>query len=277
MSKPMIGVQLYSVRDDMKKDFEGTLKKVAEMGYECVEFAGYFGHSAEEVRAMLDKYGLKAISVHQSYDVFLEDEKTNIDYLKTLGVKYCGIGWVSSDSHKGGEKYEQLKKDITTVSKALKKAGIQLCYHNHDFEFEKYEDKFLLDWFYEELDADTIETEIDTAWVKYAGYDPCEYLKKYTGRAHIVHLKDFVSTGFANGPVYALIDKEGKVNEKPSQEDNNFHFKPLGDGLQDIPAVIDAALDAGAQYLIVEQDVSEDIPALDAIKKSREYLKTLGY
>ena len=83
MSRFKLGLQLYSVRDEMEKDMDTTLKKVAEMGYECVEFAGYFGHSAEEVKAMCDKYGLEAVSVHQKHNVFLEDPENSVKYLKT--------------------------------------------------------------------------------------------------------------------------------------------------------------------------------------------------
>lgn len=277
MSKLKVGIQLYSLRDDMEKDMDATLKAVADMGYDCVEFAGYFGKSAEEVKAMLDKYGLEAISVHQGYEVFLEDEKANIDYLKTLGVKFCAIPWMDVKKHKGNDVYPQTVAEITKVAKALKAAGIQMCYHNHDFEFEKYDDKFLLDWLYEDIPSDLLETEIDTCWVKYAGYDPCEYISKYAGRAHIVHLKDFTCNAFAGGPVYALIDDEGKEGKKASKEDNGFMFKPVGSGIQDFPSIIAAAEKAGAEYVIVEQDQSEERPAIEAAEMSRKYLKSIGY
>lgn len=277
MSELKVGIQLYSLRDDMEKDMDATLKAVADMGYDCVEFAGYFDKSAEEVKAMLEKYGLEAVSVHQGYEVFLDDEKANIDYLKTLGVKYCAIPWMDVKKHKGNEVYPKTIEEITKVAKALKSAGIQMCYHNHDFEFEKYDDKFLLDWLYEDISADLLETEIDTCWVRYAGYDPCEYIAKYAGRAHIVHLKDFTCKAFAGGPVYALIDDSGKEGKKASREDNGFMFKPVGSGIQDFPSIIEAAKKAGAEYVIVEQDQSEERPAMEAAKMSREYLKSIGY
>lgn len=277
MSKLKVGIQLYSIREDMEKDMDSALKAVADMGYDCVEFAGYFGKSAEEVKAMLDKYGLEAISVHQGYDVFLEDEKANIEYLKTLGVKFCAIPWMDVKKHKGNDVYPKTIEEITKVAKALKAAGIQMCYHNHDFEFEKYEDKFLLDWLYEDIPSDLLETEIDTCWVRYAGYDPCEYIAKYAGRAHIVHLKDFTCKAFAGGPVYALIDDSGKEGKKASREENGFMFKPVGSGIQDFPSIMSAAEKAGAEYVIVEQDQSEERPALEAAEMSRKYLKSIGY
>jgi len=276
MSNLKVGIQLYSLREEMEKDMDATLKKVKEMGYDYVEFAGYFGKSAEEVRAILDKYELTCISVHQGYDIFLNDEKASIDYLKTIGAKYCAVPWMGLEKHKGSDVYEQTIKEFNQVGKALKDNGIQLLYHNHDFEFQKVDDKFILDWLYESVSEDILKTEIDTCWVHYAGYNPSEYVLKYSGRAPIVHLKDFVCKNLAQGPVYALIDNEGKEGKAASREDNGFEFRPVGSGIQNFPEILKAAEKAGAEYVIVEQDQWYDGSALDCAKQSREYLKSLG-
>lgn len=277
MSDFKIGIQLYSLRDDMEKDMEGTLKKVAEMGYDCVEFAGYFGHSAEEIRGWLDKYGLEAVSVHQTYDVFLENEQENIEYLKKLGVSYCVIPWMGIEKHKGSDVYDATIADIKKVAKALKAAGIKMGYHNHDFEYELFEGKPLIDWLYGDIPADLLDAEFDTCWVKYAGFDPCEYIEKYSERVNLVHLKDFTCKKFAGGPAYDLISSDGTSMGNETKEDNGFVLKPLGDGLQDFPSIIESAKKAGASYLIYEQDNSADIAPIEAAKKSREYLKSIGY
>ena len=276
MGNLKIGLQLYSVRDDMEKDMYGTLKQVKEMGYDYVEFAGYFGKSAEEVKAMLDEIGLTAISVHQVHSLFLEEGQPAVDYLKTIGAKYAGIPWMAVEDHKGAAHYDEVIEGIKKAAQLLKDNGIQMLYHNHDFEFKTFEDKFLLDWLYETIPADLLQTEIDTCWVKYAGYDPCEYIKKYAGRSPVVHLKDFTCKRFGGGPAYALIDENGNEIET-TKEDNGFMFKPVGDGLQDFPAILKAAEEAGAIYAIVEQDQSPECPALESVAKSRAYLKTLGY
>ena len=279
MKKFKVALQLYSIREDMEKDMDAALKQVKEMGYDYVEFAGYFGKTAEEVKALLDKYGLECISVHQSYDVFLEDAKANTDYLKTIGAKFCAVPWMGVEKHAGSENWEQTVKDFNKVGKILKDAGIQLLYHNHDFEFNKFENKFLLDWLYETIDEDILKTEIDCCWVRYAGYDPAEYVKKYTNRSPVVHLKDFECKNFDMGAVYALIDSDGNDGgtDKPeSREDAGFMFKPVGYGIQDIPAILKAAEEAGAEYVVVEQDQSPERPAMESAKMSREYLKSLG-
>lgn len=277
MKKFKVGVQLYSVRDNMAEDMYGTLKAVKEMGYDYVEFAGYFGKSAEEVKAMLDELGLEAASAHQSYDLFLKEGQKAVDYLKTLGAKYVAIPWMAAENQKGCAEYDSIIEDIKKVAKLLKDNGIQLLYHNHDFEFQKFEGKFKLDWLYETIPADLLQTEIDTCWVHYAGYDPSEYLLKYVGRAPVVHLKDFTCKALGGGPAYALIDENGnEIEDAPNKEDNEFKFAPCGQGRQDFVKILDAAEKAGAEYVIVEQDQTYDTPALDAIKQSREYLKTLG-
>ena len=275
MKKFKIGLQLYSIREDMEKDMDSALRQVKEMGYDCVEFAGYFGHSAEEVKAILDKYGLECVSVHQAPQLFVDEGQKAVDYIKTLGVKYAAVPWYEKDKLAGSPEWDNTVKMFTEVAELLKKNGIKMMYHNHDFEFNKVDGKFILDWIYDTIPQDLIELEVDTCWVHYAGYNPAEYLLKYSGRINIVHLKDFACKNLGGGPVYALIDEDGN-EKKGSKEDNGFEFRPVGHGIQDIPSIIEASEKAGASVLIVEQDQSNDRPPMEAAKMSREYLKSLG-
>ncbi len=272
-----IGLQLYSVREDLAKDFEGTLKKVKEMGYDYVEFAGYLGKTAEEIRKILDEIGLTAVSVHQTYLDVLDKPET-VDFIKTLGAKYYAMPWMPAENCLDAQKFNAIIADMQDAGQILKDAGIQFCYHNHDFEFAgKIDGKYALDYLYATVPADILETEIDTCWVRYAGLDPAKYLKQYKGRAHIVHLKDFICKNFAAGPVYDLIGDSDEEAKKPiSKEEAGFQFMPVGSGIQDIPAIIAAAEEAGAEILIVEQDQAVTATPLECAKISREYLKTLG-
>lgn len=271
-----IGLQLYSIREDMEKDMDATLKKVKEIGYDYVEFAGYFGHSAEEVKAMLDKHGLECVSVHQAPQLFAEEGQSAVDYIKTLGAKYCAIPWYEASCLAGTEKWPETVELFTKVGKLLKENGIQQLYHNHDFEFKKFEDKYLFDWLYETIPEDYLQPQIDTCWVNYAGCDPVEYIEKYAGRSKVIHLKDFICNKKGNGPAYALIGEDGTEEKAASKEDNGFEFRPLGMGVQNIPAILEAADKIDADILIVEQDQSNDRPPLEAAEISRKYLKTLG-
>ena len=118
MKKFKVGLQLYSVRDAMEKDMDATLKAVKEMGYDYVEFAGYFGKTAEEVKALLDKYELKAISVHQATDLFEKEGKAAVDYLNTIGVEYSAIPWY--DKNELYNNWDETVKKFAEVSKLLK-------------------------------------------------------------------------------------------------------------------------------------------------------------
>lgn len=274
MGKYKIGLQLYSVRDDMKEDMEGTLKKVAEMGYECVEFAGYFDHSAEDVRAMCEKYGLEPVSVHQKYDVFLNDTENAVNYLKTLGVKYSAIPWQGEWE----TKYDENVEDIKKVGKILKDNGIQLLYHNHDFELQiMHNGKYVLDALYSDVDSSILQPELDLCWVHYAGCDPIEYIKKYGSIEEIIHIKDFECKNLASGPVYGLIDSSGKEENGRDKDGDGFEFRPVGHGRQNVKALFEAMDNSKIKYVIVEQDAHPTNSALEDAKISIDYIRSIGY
>lgn len=274
MSNIKVGLQLYSVRGEMEKDFEGTLKRVKEIGYDFVEFAGYFGRSAEEVKALLDKYELTAISVHQAPALFVNEGQSAVDYLKTIGVKYAAVPWYEASKLAGTDEWENTVKMFSDVAKLLSDNGIQMLYHNHDFEFGKFEDKYLIDHIYDEVKG--IDPEFDVCWINYGGEDPVKYINKYKGRVTVVHFKDFVCKKLGAGPVYALINEDGKEGKKASREDNGFEFRPVGSGCQDFDSIIAACEACGTEYVIVEQDQTYDTPSLEACRMSREFLRSKG-
>jgi len=276
MKKFKVGVQLYSIRDYMEKDMDKTLGEVKAMGYDYVEFAGYFGKSAEEVKALLDKHGLKCISVHQAPQLFFDEGQSAIDYLKVIGAEYCAIPWYEESKLAGSAEWEDTVKKFTKLGEDMKANGIQLLYHNHDFEFHKHEGKYLIDWLYESVPSDVLNPEFDTCWVRYAGEEPCKYIEKFSGRVDVLHLKDFTCTNFASGPVYGLIDSDGVEKKEATREENGFMFKPCGYGLQKFEEILAAAEKAGTEYVIVEQDQHPERDAMEDIKLSREYLKSLG-
>lgn len=274
MNKFKIGLQLYSVRDEMEKDVEGTLKKVADMGYECVEFAGYFGYSAKDLKALCEKYNLEPISVHQGYGDITEKTEETVSYVKELGVKYYAIPWM--DIKMFTENFDEVTEKIKAAGKYTKENGIQLMYHNHNFEFEnKIGDKSIFDSLFDAVPSDYLTPEMDTCWVHYAGENPMEYVKKYGDVMEVLHLKDFECKNLASGPVYELIGDESTKNAK--NEDAGFEFRPIGYGRQDIKAIIEAAESTKVKYLIVEQDGHPQNSSLDDAKISIDYLRSIGY
>jgi len=278
MKKLPVAVQLYSVREALEKDFFGVLQQVRDLGYEGVEFAGFQGHSAEEVKTFLGKIRLKAVSSHTPLDAFLADTAGVLAYHRELGCPFIAIPWLDEKRRPGTELWSQVVTQIRTLGQACQKAGIQLLYHNHDFEFTKLGGRYALDLLYEAVPAPLLATEIDTCWAKVSGVDPAAYLLKYSGRSPVVHLKDYVQVGKATGKdLYALIDESGKDGKTSLVDRNAFDFRPLGLGMQDIPGILKAAGDAGSQWIVVEQDRSTERPPMEAMKLSRDYLKTLGF
>ena len=274
MSFP-IAVQLYSVRDAMAEDFEGTIKKVKEMGYDGVEFAGLFDNSPEKVKAICDENGLVPISAHVSYDEIAADpEKVISDYAK-IGCKYIAIPYAVEERRPGGELFDETVEGIRNFAAIGKKYGITMLYHNHDFEFEKLNGEYLLDLLYKALSADELQTELDTCWVNYGGEDPAAYLRKYAGRAPVVHIKDFVAKS-RGAKVYDLIGIDDGAQELADGE-KDFSYMPVGYGVQDMPAIVEACKAAGAEWLIIEQDdPSMGKTPLECIKLSIDYLKTIN-
>lgn len=272
-----VGIQLYSIRDDMIADMEVTLKKVKEIGYDYVEFGGYYGGlTAPELLKLLSKYELECVSVHYGYQALVEKTDKSIEFLKALGTKYCVVPYMPRDVHKGSELFEKTVSNFTRVGQALLDNNIHLLYHNHDFEFDKFEGKCLLDWLFESVPANLLSTQIDTCWALYAGYDPAEYLKKYLGRAYGLHLKDFICAGISSDSIYDLIDSKENMNKLRNVGKEGIEFKPLGQGMQNIPQILDVARAAGTEFVIVEQDRSLGISVIESVKQSREYLRSLG-
>ena len=268
-----LALQLYSVREDLEKDFLGTLKKVKAIGYEGGELAGLYGKSAEEVKNAFDEAGLVPISAHVAYQDLMPDIQGVVKTYSDIGCKYIVIPYLPEDLRYGTEKYPEVVDGIKQIGKVCNEYGIVLLYHNHDFEFATNEKgEYVLDALYNEVPANLLQTEIDTCWVNVAGENPCEYVRKYTGRAPIVHLKDFV--GEKNKNMYKLIG----IEEEEKKSEGNFEFRPLGYGKQNVQAIVDAARDAGATWVIAEQDEpSMGKSRMECAEMSYKYMQTIKY
>ena len=253
MKKYVPGLQLYSVRDELARDFEGTLKRVAEMGYKNVEFAGdYGGLTGEQVKETLDKYGLISVSVHQNIELFLEKGQEAVDFFKTFGVKYVTVPYYQEEHFQTEEARRETLENFTKVAKLLAENGITMQYHNHDFEFKRFPDgKTYLDWLYENIPAELLKPQLDVCWVTYGGEDPAKYIRKYADRISTIHLKDFTAKKLNGGAVYELIGIDSESDEE-TVEDNGFRFRALGRGIMDFGPIFDALEDTPVEYLIVE-------------------------
>jgi sugar phosphate isomerase/epimerase len=267
-----VALQLYSVRDDFANDMMGTLKQVKEMGYNGVELAGFGSGTPAEVKAALDEVGLKCISAHVGFDGIVADPEMVFAEYKSVGCEYIAIPWLDMNRAPGGDGFELIIPEIERVGKIAKDMGLTLLYHNHDFEFRKVGDKYGLDVLFEKVPAEYLQTQIDTCWVKFVNIDPALYIRKYKGRAPLVHIKDFTMDGKPDGTPYDLI---GADRETKKAAMSSFSFKPVGSGSQDVPAILSAAEEAGTKWVIVEYDMSPEHPPLETARISLEYLKSL--
>jgi len=278
MSKKLpVGLQVYSVRHVLESgeyDFASLMKKVKEIGYDGVELAGLYDLSPEYIRDTLAEVGLTPISAHVPLVEMMADaEKVARDYT-TIGVKYVVVPYLPEEYRHLTPGYETVIAEMLRIGEVMKAHGLGMLYHNHDFEFVTLPDgTFGLDDIYTRVPADLLQTEIDTCWVNVAGQDPAEYVRKYSGRAPIVHLKDFYKKGNPKN-LYKLI---GIETEEAEEDTGIFEFRPVGLGMQDWQSILDASVEAGAGWVIVEQDESYERNPVDSIEISRKYLQLLGW
>jgi sugar phosphate isomerase/epimerase len=250
MSRMGIGVQLYTLRDDMQKDMEGTLRKAAALGYEGVEFAGYFGMEAGALKKLMDEIGLKTIGSHVSLQSMRKDLQAEIDYVKTLGAKYIICPYVADEDRGSAEVWKRTFAELETIGEEAVKQGLKFLYHNHAFEFDVQVDgRFAFDAMYASTRPESVQVELDVCWVQFAGQDPLAYIHKYAGRLPLLHFKDFTK-----------------------DENQKLVTLELGQGDVDLKKVIQAAAGAGVEWLIVEQDSCQK-PPLVSVENSLNWIK----
>lgn len=221
-----IGVQLYTVREEMQKDFIGTLKKIKEIGYEGVELAGYGGFTAEQLKEHLAEIGLRVTGSHIKIERLQDHLEEEIAYNKALKNEYLVCPWLKWEDE---EECLLWAKKLNEIGKRVKEAGLQLCYHNHAHELKKINGRYGLDIFFEALDSELVKAEVDTFWIQHGGLDPQKYLKQYQGRCPLIHIKD-------------MKDKESKA------------FAAVGEGIMDMEGIIKTAMDIGTKWIVVEND-----------------------
>jgi len=245
-----IGLQLYTVRNEMEKDFEGTLARVAEIGYRQVEFAGYYGRSPRIVKAILEKNGLKSPSSHIPLDSFEKELTRTLATAKTIGQTYLVCPWLAEASRKSLDDYKRLAETFNRIAAQVEDAGFKFAYHNHNFEFTPLEGQIPFETLMKGTDPKLVNFEMDLYWVERANQDPVKYLEANIGRVPLAHVKDM-----ARGPERSFAD--------------------VGSGTMDFKTIFQACEKAGVKYYIVEHDKPEN--AFDSIKNSLDYLRSFKF
>lgn len=185
-----LGLQLYSIKEAAEKDFLGILEQVAKMGYEGVQFAGFFGHPAKEVKAKMDEVGLKAAGAHIAIEDLQGDLDELINYHNTIGNRLLICPWLAEDLRTTEDDYKRIAELFNSVGERLAKEGFVFGYHNHAFEFDLFDGKLGFDILYENTDPQFVKMELDCFWATAAGYDPVEIIEQYASRCVSLHIKD---------------------------------------------------------------------------------------
>jgi sugar phosphate isomerase/epimerase len=236
------------VREELARDFKGTLRRVAEAGYQEVEFANYGALPSHELAALLGELNLRAVGSHVGLRLLDQDLEREINYCldidcPTIAIPTLTPQWRSTSA----EGYRALAAYLNDLGRRCWQRGITLVYHNHDFDFLRDEGMYLLDILLAETDPTYLQLELDCGWAAYCEIDPTTYLRAYAGRVPLVHLKDLAS------------DKS---------------FAEIGEGTLEIAAYYRVAVECGAQHFLIDNDTPRP-PALQSVQRSLENLKRM--
>jgi len=256
--KGPVGLQLYSLRDQFKKDVPGTFREVQSWGVKYAELAGTYGMSAEEFKRTLQQYGIEAIAGHFGYEQWRDDpEKTALE-AKALGLKYAGCAWIP---HQGDFTEQTCREAIAVFNKAgaaMGKHGMKFFYHVHGYEFQPSKEGTLLDTLIQGTDKKLVVYEMDIFWVVFPNQDPVKLFKKYGKRWELVHLKDM---------------KKGTPTGSLSGGTDVRNDAAVGAGIMPMQDILKAAKKAGVKWYFIEdespwseQQIPQSLSYLERVK-----------
>jgi len=254
MSKPVAGVQLWTVRDFCKTmpEIVQTFKKIRKIGYTAVQLSGHGPVDPNDLAKAVKDEGLKVAGAHDSWDRFKNHTDDVIAEYKLWGTTHTAIG--SLVSKWDLEILNRFLAELAVVGPKLVAAGLDFSFHNHNIEFIKVDGRLILDLLYEKSDPRFLKAELDTYWVQAGGGCPQEWVRKLAGRQPLLHLKD-----------YTMIPGESQPR-----------FAPVGEGNLDWPAILAAAQAGGVEYCLVEQDECYGMDPFEALTISYRNLRALG-
>jgi sugar phosphate isomerase/epimerase len=263
-----LGLQLYSVREQLPKDYLGTLKQIAALGYKEVEAAGFYDKTPAEVKAAMQQAGLSLVSAHYSSSVLFPQVDSIIEYAKALGLQWivCSFPAIKNPARLKDQTYQNVRRSFeledwrynaeqfNQIGEKVKRAGMRFAYHNHTMEFQPTEGVVPFDELVRLTDPDKVWFEVDTGWVVVGGGDPEAVLKKDGKRVKMIHVKDFAST-------------------KPTPAGDAPKPTELGQGAVDIPKILAAAKRyARIEHCFVEQE-GFDVPWVESLRIDAEYME----
>ncbi|HEU4628927.1 MAG TPA: sugar phosphate isomerase/epimerase [Gemmatimonadaceae bacterium] len=243
-----IGIQLYTLRTAMERDLPGTLARVAEIGYDEVEFAGYFGRTPAQIRALLAQHGLASPSTHLAYEQLGPGWPKALADAMEIGHQWVTIPWTPEEVRRTADDWKRVAERYTEAGRAAKAAGLRFAYHNHDYELTPMGGQVPLDILLTNTDPALVDFEMDLYWMVKGGADPLDYFARFPHRFPLVHVKDATAA-----PERRMVD--------------------VGAGTIDFRRIARAREQAGIQHWIVEHDNPTD--AFASARASYGYLAAL--
>lgn len=247
-----IGLQLYTIRDEVSKNLNSTLERVAKIGYNSIEAAGYanrqfYGLKPAEFKKLVNSFGMELHSTHSNISPDIAD--TVIEDTIEAGIPYLIMPWLAPDKRVSLDSYKKLADDYNIIGEKCKNAGITFAYHNHDFEFETIEGEIPYNLLLDNTEADLVKMQLDLFWIKKAGFDPIHYFEKYPGRFELWHIKD-------------MDDTQAAANIE------------VGRGIIDFETLLKYKEQAGMKYFFIELD-NCILPPFECIELSYNNMKDL--
>ncbi|MEO9477656.1 MAG: sugar phosphate isomerase/epimerase [Cyclobacteriaceae bacterium] len=235
---PKIGVQLYTVRNEMDADALGTLKKVADIGYKKIEAASYidgkgYGYAASELKTILGDLDLQMISGHAGLDIFRNQFDQYLDFMAEVGQEYAVLPWLPTEDRSAIDQFKEYAALLNTSGEKAQKMGLKVCYHNHDFEFIPIDGQLPMDILLTETDPNLVQFELDLYWISKVNLKPADFFMQNEGRVPLWHVKDMANT--------------------PEQG-----FAEVGTGTIDFPSIFAKKDVSGMKHFFVEQDKSDN-------------------
>lgn len=252
MKEQMIAAQLYTLRDFLKtpEDIEATLKRVKEIGYSAVQVSGLGPIEPARLQNIVNELDLNICATHIGFDQLQNQLDEVIRTHKLWNCEYVGIGGLPGEYQKNRDSYQTFVQAFAEIGRKLEAAGLHLVYHNHNFEFEKFDGETGMDVLLAGAGSDTYSMEIDTYWVQAGGASPLEWIEKAKDRLKVIHLKDM-----------AIVSRQQV-------------FAEIGQGNFNWPSLIQACRNSGVEWYVVEQDTCQRDP-FESLAMSLAYLRTL--
>ena len=244
-----IGLQLYSIKELTEPDFFGTIEKVAKIGYDGVEFAGYFDTSAKELNKVLKGNGILAAGSHIGISELQKDLNRLIEYSLEIESPYIICPYLPEEMRRSSDDYKRISELLNQMGEKCRENKLSFGYHNHNFEFQKVDGEYGLDILMQNTEAKNVFIELDTYWIEYTGLKSIDYIEKYKERCRILHIKEMNS-----------------LEDKKNTE--------IGKGIMDFKTICGLGKKIGVEWYTVEQECF-DIPQLKSIEESLSYLRSI--